>query len=112
MPPGDRLEKLDVTAPASTPIRISDRYRICFAWTDTGPDDVEITDYHRAPPEETNMATTTKAHDPITPGEILLTEFLKPLSISQYRLSQATGLPQTRISQIDRGGPDPGSWTR
>ncbi|OUZ10346.1 addiction module antidote protein, HigA family [Aeromicrobium sp. PE09-221] len=49
------------------------------------------------------MATTTKAHDPITPGEILLTEFLKPLSISQYRLSQATGLPQTRISQIDRG---------
>lgn len=45
----------------------------------------------------------TKAHAPITPGEILLTEFLKPLGISQYRLAQATGLPQTRISEIVRG---------
>ncbi|MHB1213046.1 MAG: HigA family addiction module antitoxin [Candidatus Nanopelagicales bacterium] len=45
----------------------------------------------------------TKAHAPITPGEILLTEFLEPLGISQYRLAQATGLPQTRISEIVRG---------
>lgn len=45
----------------------------------------------------------TKAHEPITPGEILLTEFLKPLGISQYSLAQATGLPQTRISQIVHG---------
>jgi plasmid maintenance system antidote protein VapI len=41
---------------------------------------------------------SAKVHDPITPGEILLTEFLEPLGISQYRLAQATGLPQTRIS--------------
>ena len=46
------------------------------------------------------MAT---AHEPITPGEILLTEFLEPLGISQYRLAQATWLPQTRISEIVRG---------
>ncbi|MBU6146574.1 MAG: HigA family addiction module antidote protein [Actinomycetales bacterium] len=45
----------------------------------------------------------TKAHEPIPPGEILLTEFLEPLGISQYRLAQATGLPQTRISEIVRG---------
>jgi addiction module HigA family antidote len=45
----------------------------------------------------------TKAHEPITPGEILLTEFLEPLGISQYRLAQATALPQTRISEIVRG---------
>lgn len=45
----------------------------------------------------------TKAHDPITPGEILLTEFLKPLHITQYRLAQATGLSQTRISEIVHG---------
>ena len=49
------------------------------------------------------MTTTLKAHEPITPGEILLTEFLEPLSITQYRLAQATGLPQTRISEIVRG---------
>lgn len=46
---------------------------------------------------------TTKAHQPITPGEILLTEFLEPLGITQYRLAQATGLSQTRISEIVRG---------
>lgn len=46
---------------------------------------------------------TTKAHDPISPGEILLKEFLEPLGISQYRLAQATGLSQTRISEIVRG---------
>ena len=49
------------------------------------------------------MTATSKAHDPITPGEILLTEFLEPLGITQYRLAQATGLPQTRISEIVRG---------
>lgn len=43
------------------------------------------------------------AHDPITPGEILRTEFLEPLDISAYRLAQATGLSQTKISEILRG---------
>jgi addiction module HigA family antidote len=28
---------------------------------------------------------------------------MEPLSISQYRLAKATGLPQTRISEIVRG---------
>lgn len=49
------------------------------------------------------MATTPRAHDPITPGEIRLTEFLEPLGITQYRLAQATGVSQTRISEIVRG---------
>lgn len=49
------------------------------------------------------MSMTQRAHDPITPGEILLTEFLQPLGITQYRLAQATMLPQTRISEIVRG---------
>jgi addiction module HigA family antidote len=45
----------------------------------------------------------SKAHEPITPGEILRTEFLEPLGITAYRLAQATGLPQTRLSEIIRG---------
>ena len=36
----------------------------------------------------------------IHPGEILDAEFLKPLSISQYRLAKAIGVPQTRIAAI------------
>ena len=39
----------------------------------------------------------------ITPGEILLEEFLIPLNISQYRLSKELGIPQTRISEITKG---------
>ena len=39
----------------------------------------------------------------IHPGEILFEEFLKPLSISAYRLSKDIGIPQTRISAILKG---------
>lgn len=39
----------------------------------------------------------------IHPGEILLEEFLTPLSISAYRLSKDIGIPQTRISEIVKG---------
>ncbi|MDR6176497.1 addiction module HigA family antidote [Nocardioides zeae] len=49
------------------------------------------------------MTSTAKAHDPIRPGEILLTEFLEPLGITQYRLARATDLSPTRISEIVRG---------
>jgi len=40
---------------------------------------------------------------PIHPGEILSEEFLKPLEVSAYWLAQATGLVQTRLSQIIHG---------
>jgi addiction module HigA family antidote len=36
----------------------------------------------------------------IHPGEVLLEEFLGPLSISAYRLSKDLNIPQTRVSQI------------
>ena len=39
----------------------------------------------------------------ITPGEILLEEFLIPLEISQYRLAKDLDIPQTRISEIVKG---------
>ena len=39
----------------------------------------------------------------IHPGEILLEEFLKPLSISQYQLAKDLGIPKTRVSQIIKG---------
>ena len=39
----------------------------------------------------------------ITPGEILLEEFLKPMNISAYRLAKDTNVPATRISQIIKG---------
>ncbi len=46
---------------------------------------------------------TEKAHDPITPGEILLEDFLKPLGISQYRLAKTIGVSPRRINEIVHG---------
>jgi proteic killer suppression protein len=46
VPPGNRLELLSGNRKGQYSIRINDKYRICFSWTDSGPDIVEITDYH------------------------------------------------------------------
>ena len=45
-PPGNRLEALKGNRSGEYSIRINDQYRICFIWTEMGPDAVEITDYH------------------------------------------------------------------
>lgn len=37
---------------------------------------------------------------PITPGDILLEEFLKPMSISQTKLARDINVPPNRINQI------------
>ena len=39
----------------------------------------------------------------ITPGEILNEEFLKPMSITQYRLAKDIGVPPRRINEIVKG---------
>lgn len=41
--------------------------------------------------------------DPITPGELLLEEFLKPMGLSQYRLAKEISVPAQRIGQIVLG---------
>ncbi len=46
VPPGNRLESLVGSREGQYSIRINEQYRICFRWTDAGPADVEITDYH------------------------------------------------------------------
>lgn len=39
----------------------------------------------------------------IHPGEVLMEEFLIPLSISAYKLAKDIEIPQTRISEILKG---------
>ena len=41
--------------------------------------------------------------DPVTPGELLLEEFLKPMNISQCRLAKEIDAPPQRIGQIVKG---------
>ena len=40
---------------------------------------------------------------PVHPGEILLTEFLEPLGVSQYHLAKAVDVPARRINEIVHG---------
>lgn len=58
------------------------------------------------------MATKVAAHqvksrvkrvDPVTPGELLLEEFLLPMGISKYRLAKEINVPAQRIGEIVKG---------
>jgi len=40
---------------------------------------------------------------PVTPGQLLAEEFLKPMGLSQYRLAKEIGVPAQRIGQIVAG---------
>jgi proteic killer suppression protein len=46
IPPGNHLEALSGNRKGQHSIRVNDQYRICFIWTEQGPDQVEIVDYH------------------------------------------------------------------
>jgi toxin HigB-1 len=46
VPPGNRLEALKGDRAGQHGIRINDQFRVCFRWTGTGAEDVEIVDYH------------------------------------------------------------------
>jgi toxin HigB-1 len=45
-PPGNRLEALQGRRAGQYSIRVNDQFRLCFRWTATGAEDVEIVDYH------------------------------------------------------------------
>ena len=46
VPPANRLEALKGDRKGQHSIRINDQWRLCFYWTDAGPSEVEIADYH------------------------------------------------------------------
>jgi toxin HigB-1 len=46
VPPGNHLEKLSGDREGQYSIRINDQYRICFEWSESDAQAVEIVDYH------------------------------------------------------------------
>ena len=46
VPPGNRLEPLHGDLAGYHSVRINDRWRIIFRWTENGPAEVKIVDYH------------------------------------------------------------------
>jgi antitoxin HigA-1 len=49
------------------------------------------------------LSTTTEMLEPVSPGEMLLEEFLKPLGMSNYRLAKEIHVPAQRIGEIIAG---------
>jgi len=45
-PPGNKLEALKGSLVGYHSIRINDQWRVVFRWTDNGPTDVDILNYH------------------------------------------------------------------
>jgi toxin HigB-1 len=45
-PPGNHLEALKGDRKGQHSIRINDQWRLCFKWSEVGPTEVEIVDYH------------------------------------------------------------------
>jgi proteic killer suppression protein len=46
VPPANRLEALKGNRACQHSIRVNDQFRLCFVWTETGPEGVQFTDYH------------------------------------------------------------------
>ena len=46
VPPNNKLHALEKDREGQHAIWVNDQYRVCFRWTNDGPEDVEITDYH------------------------------------------------------------------
>lgn len=46
-PPSNRLEPLKGDLAGFHSIRVNDQWRVVFRWTDAGPEDVDVIDYHR-----------------------------------------------------------------
>ena len=46
VPPGNRLEQLRGNRAGRWSVRINDQWRVCFSWSGTNAENVEIVDYH------------------------------------------------------------------
>ena len=46
VPPNNQLEALKGDRQGQHSVRINDQWRICFVWTEGGPANVQIVDYH------------------------------------------------------------------
>jgi proteic killer suppression protein len=45
-PPGNRLEALKGRWTGFHSIRVNDQWRVVFRWSESGPEDVDVVDYH------------------------------------------------------------------
>ena len=101
VPPGNRLHALVGDLAGFHAIRVNDQYRIIFRFEGPGlrttcgvPITIE---------DCTKMLPTNRP--PTHPGEILLKEFLEPLSVSQVEAAKRMNIPFQRLNAIVKGPP-------
>jgi addiction module HigA family antidote len=110
----NRLEALKGDPKGQWSIRVNDQWRICFKWrngdastwssrTTTGEETMIKREDLEAGREKLAGVTTGKRLPSVHLGEILNKEFLRPLDVSQYRLSKAIGVHPRRVNQIVHG---------
>jgi len=113
VPPGNRLERLSGERKGQWSIRINDQWGLCFRWEGVDAHDVN----HGISLGERNMAIRRdelrktdfsgvaigKRLAPVHPGDVLLSDFIKPMGISRYRVAKNIHVPQRRIDLICRG---------
>ena len=54
-------------------------------------------------PKQSLGTSKTKLLPLVTPGEMLVEEFLRPLGLTEYRLAKDIGVPPRRINEIVHG---------
>ncbi len=96
--PSNRLEALRGGRAGRHSIRINAQWRICFRWTDDGPCEVEIVDYHW----KEHIMSKKNGMRPAHPGEVLREELEEP-GLSANALSKALGAPVNRVTTILNG---------
>jgi len=96
--PGNHLELLTGDRDGQYSISINQQYTICFKWTESGPDEVEILDRLSLKVIITTRVPTQR--EPTHPGEMLLEEFLMPMGITQRELATAIQVPYQRLNEI------------
>lgn len=101
VPPGNRLQKLRGDRAGQHSIRVNEHCRICFRRRDGNSHEVEIVDYHESVRGWCRMAA--RKLNPIHPGDVLATDFLEPLGLSQYRLARDISVPPRRINEVVHG---------
>jgi len=78
--------------------------RQAFAWPPKVPEESCLGDNRELQTQcGTSLSMKSKLLTNITPGEILVEEFLKPMGITQYRLAKDIGVPPRRINEIVKG---------
>jgi len=96
----NRLEALSGDRRGQRSIRINNQWRICFVWTNKGP---EMSRSPTTTKPDCIKAVATPNRVTTHPGEVLAEEFLKPLRFSMNALATALRVPATRVGAIVKG---------